>query len=80
MLQLLVYMHEKNIVHRNIKPSNLLLFEKNNTITVKLTDFYSAKLDMPELTTNLTLLNLTEYTAPEVYDDQKLYGKSADVW
>lgn len=72
----LKYLHSKNIVHLNIKPSNIFV---NKIGIVKVLNFgLSAKLENENDT--LTLVCGTPiYMCPEMYD-QKPYNTKADMW
>lgn len=63
------FLHEQNIVHRDIKSDNLMLLENEDepgTIQVKLTDFgLAAKVD-PEIGGLRGFAGTPEYMAPEV--------------
>ena len=37
------YLHQKDIIHRDIKPQNILLYMKGNTVTLKITDFGTSR-------------------------------------
>ena len=39
----LLFMHECNTMHRDLKPDNIMLHCENNTYTVRLCDFGTAK-------------------------------------
>jgi serine/threonine protein kinase len=57
----LVYLHNKSIMHRDVKPANILLTE--NRRRVKLADFGSASLIVASLPSNV---GTPRYMAPEV--------------
>jgi serine/threonine protein kinase len=69
--QALEYAHEHNIIHRDVKPSNILLTEKGQPM---LTDFGVAKLFDMDATADLTGTGMgvgtPEYMAPEQWQGQ----------
>ncbi|KAL6241367.1 cAMP-dependent protein kinase catalytic subunit [Rhinocladiella similis] len=69
----LEYLHEQNIIYRDLKPENLLLDRHGH---IKITDFGFAK-DVPDIT--WTLCGTPDYLAPEVVAS-KGYNKSVDWW
>eukprot|EP01017_Pseudomicrothorax_dubius_P046712 TRINITY_DN8272_c0_g1_i3.p1 TRINITY_DN8272_c0_g1~~TRINITY_DN8272_c0_g1_i3.p1 ORF type:complete len:311 (-),score=93.38 TRINITY_DN8272_c0_g1_i3:220-1152(-) len=70
------YLHEKDIVYRDLKPENLLIDKRGH---VKITDFGFAK-KLPNDRT-FTLCGTPEYLAPEIIKGSKVgYGKSVDWW
>eukprot|EP00906_Rhabdomonas_costata_P018782 RCo027385 len=73
----LAYLHENNIVHRDIKAANLLLTVEGH---VKLADFGAANILEDFSTTILKSLKGTPYwMAPEVIT-QAGHGWQADIW
>jgi len=67
------YAHARGIVHRDVKPSNLILSEGDR---VKVTDFGIAKLAGAELTQQGQLLGTPSYMSPEQAMGEKLDGRS----
>lgn len=79
LFEVLEYLHDKKIIHRDIKSSNILI--KNNFI-VKLADFGLARSlphfdDKIELTNNVITL---WYRPPELLLGSTNYSSSIDIW
>jgi len=81
------YLHDINIVQRDLKPENLLCTTKDANFSVKIADFGLAKIYKPGMEI-LTPCGTSGYVAPEkipaVLDDGSIitnpYGKSVDIW
>jgi serine kinase len=69
------YLHERNIIHRDLKLENLLLDSSNN---IKLCDFGFAKDSSSKLSE--TYCGSKAYAAPEILLGQPYDPKKADVW
>lgn len=70
------FLKEKKIIHRDMKPKNILLMENNKII--KLCDFGFAK-QMDSLKRVTTICGSPLYMAPELYKKES-YTESVDVW
>lgn len=76
----LSYIHNKNIIHRDISPSNILVNVKDGGISFLIGDFGLSK-DINLTSSNDMSNYITAYPfrAPEVVLDLK-YGKEVDIW
>ena len=69
--------HEHNILHRDIKPGNILM---TDDICLKLTDFGIAKVLNSNLTMTKEILGSPAYMPPEAFDSQSLCDCRSDIF
>ena len=77
-------MRELNMIHRDIKPLNILLKKENNKLTVRLTDYGLTKI-LSTSNKASTIARIPFYIAPEIkleeFSDIKFSDKSkVDLW
>ena len=72
----LKYLHDRNIIHRDIKCANILV---DTNGVVKLADFGMAK-EVDKLDMLKSCKGSAYWMAPEVIDPKKTYNHAADIW
>ncbi|XP_071862177.1 STKc_myosinIII_N_like and MYSc_Myo21 domain-containing protein ninaC isoform X2 [Bombus fervidus] len=80
-IQAMVYLNEHNVMHRDIRGSNILLTKEGE---VKLVDFGLSKMFQGEMGKRYTCIGSPSWMAPEVAmskgNNSEGYGSRADVW
>jgi len=83
--------HHVGVVHRDLKPTNIMATGSFGVSELKVTDFGIAKMAEEELvdaveggdstmTTSKTALGALPYMAPEAIDTPRDVGRAADIW
>lgn len=83
--------HHAGVVHRDLKPTNIMVIGDYSLIELKVTDFGIAKMAEDELleaaeggeaslTTSQTAVGALPYMAPEAIDTPREVGAPADIW
>ncbi|WP_081066837.1 serine/threonine-protein kinase [Burkholderia cepacia] len=83
--------HHAGVIHRDLKPTNVMVIGDYSLTEVKITDFGIAKMAEEELveaaeggdqtlTTSQTAVGALPYMAPEAIDTPKEVTRAADVW
>eukprot|EP01132_Coremiostelium_polycephalum_P009013 gene9013-11034_t len=72
------YLHNKDIVHCDLKPENLLYSDNSEQAIIKLCDFGLSQ-RCPQGTSLRSLVGSLTYMAPEI-NNCTGYGKPADLW
>ncbi|CBI24554.3 unnamed protein product, partial [Vitis vinifera] len=72
----LEYLHSLNVIHRDLKPDNLLIGHDGH---IKLTDFGLSKVGLINSTEDLSVAGTPDYLAPEILLGMG-HGTTADWW
>lgn len=82
--------HHAGVIHRDLKPTNVMVIGGYSLTELKVTDFGIAKMAAEELeaaagddatmTTSQTAVGALPYMAPEAIDTPKDVGPPADIW
>lgn len=71
------FLHQENILHRDIKSLNVLL---NNQLQAKLTDFGLSKIKKESQTTTKGSVGTVAWMAPELFERKGKYTQKSDIY
>ncbi|ORZ12285.1 kinase-like domain-containing protein [Absidia repens] len=74
------WIHEKNVVHRDLKLENILLYRNNGQLKLKVSDFGLARVIDPKQPLLSTRCGSEEYAAPEIVQGIGYDGRLTDTW
>jgi len=72
----LAYLHSEKVVHRDVKPANILV-RCADPLNIAVADFGLAKADQPKM---VSRKGTPFYAAPEMLYGRSKYGSSVDIW
>jgi len=72
------YLHNNNIIHRDLKTKNIFIHKVRNYSIIKIGDFGIAKIIQPEHNSN-TIIGTPNFMSPEIYKCE-VYNKKTDIW
>ena len=81
----LSYMHVKGMIHRDLKPQNILLSSQDGVLVPKITDFGISKSLSNQTQASSVVMGTIEYMAPEQFNPQRYgidgrIGTNLDLW
>jgi serine/threonine protein kinase len=73
------YLHDRDVIRRDLKPPNILLSDETNKRSVKIADFGLAIIHEFDDQTHTDCLGSSKYVAPEVMRG-RTYNKKPDIF
>jgi serine/threonine protein kinase len=77
--QSLQFLHQRKIIHRDLKSANILLMASSDLLTVKITDFGLSKAHYPSIASTKDMSRALAWCAPEILQGEKA-TYAADVF
>jgi serine/threonine protein kinase len=78
LLETLTFLHDRRIVHRDVKVDNILMASPNNDYDIKVTDFgFCTSLDDENID---NMCGTPSYIAPELFQNQSIHDCKIDVY
>ena len=74
------FLHKKNLLHRDVKPDNILIRDDETGIQVALSDLGASRVIMATEVSKLTPAGTDIWMAPEVNQCRSKYGHPSDVY
>ena len=74
------YIHQKDIMHRDMKPQNMLIKDLDDMSTVQLIDFGLGQIHKNSTHTNDEYCGTLTFMAPEMINAGYNYTRSVDIW
>jgi serine/threonine protein kinase len=78
-LECVSFLHKQNVIHRDLKPPNILITEGINGRFIKIADLGLSKIHEKNDQSHTQFLGTLNYMAPEVVKSKK-YNTKADIY